>query len=99
WLYVLQLQGLAQQRVVEQVDLRSAEIIRRAPPGIDISQGFRGQNALALGSCHLARLRVGAINFAPYLGAMCCAWRLCQAGKLCWVQRESRSRCQRCSWR
>ena len=44
---VLGSQGLAQQRVGEQVDLPDREVVRRAPPGVDLGkflggQGFRG---------------------------------------------------------
>ncbi len=46
-LYVLGAQGLAQQRVGEQVDLPDREVVGRAPPGVEPgkvvgSQGFRG---------------------------------------------------------
>ena len=40
---VLERQRLAQQRIVEQVDLADREIVGRAPPGVDLREGFVGE--------------------------------------------------------
>jgi hypothetical protein len=39
--YVLEAQRLAQQRVVQQVDLADGEVVRRAPPGVDSARLVR----------------------------------------------------------
>src|SRR4029079_17121718 len=40
---VLEGQGLAQERIVEQVDLPDGEVVRRPPPAVEATQLFRGK--------------------------------------------------------
>ncbi len=47
---VLGAQGLAQQRVGEQVDLPDREVVRRAPPGVDVRELLRGERSAVIGS-------------------------------------------------
>jgi hypothetical protein len=51
---VCQRQWLAQQRIVEQVDLPDGEIVGRAPPAMQASQVLRLERRVGCGRSHVA---------------------------------------------
>jgi hypothetical protein len=50
-LHVLERQRLAQQRIVEQIDLACRHVVGRAPPGMDTFQLDGGQGSSMGGTC------------------------------------------------
>ena len=84
---VLRPQRLAQQRVVEQVDLADGQVVRRAPPGVDrleLGVGEGGRTAWAPRSCR-AGSQAGAARAA----------RRCRRTSLRWVGSSASSSTQR----